>query len=200
MNEDYLWDKSGEPDPDIEQLEKTLGRLRYRRPAEPLPLPATTRRSFQLSFSRPVLAIAATLLIFLLAGGLWLNFRRSSSGADQNTLATGTAVEEKRTEQSYSGPYTPIVPENPGDPRLAAGRNKTDAATPSPVVAPGKPSRRLSPARQETAQSRQRQLSPRREQLAREGEMAKAQLIMALHIASDKLSTVQKKIQVNPGT
>ena len=34
MNEEYLWDKSGEPDPDIQQLEQILGTLRY----EPKPL------------------------------------------------------------------------------------------------------------------------------------------------------------------
>jgi hypothetical protein len=50
------------------------------------------------------------------------------------------------------------------------------------------------------ARRRELNLSPRREQLAREGEEAKAQLIMALHIASDKLSAVQKKIQNDPGT
>jgi hypothetical protein len=39
--------------------------------------------------------------------------------------------------------------------------------------------------------------SPRNEELARRGEEAKAQLIKALHIASDKLNAVQKKIQDN---
>src|SRR5205085_6486968 len=29
MNEDYLWDKSGEPDPEIQQLEEILKPLRY---------------------------------------------------------------------------------------------------------------------------------------------------------------------------
>src|SRR5262249_23471792 len=30
MNEDYLWDRSGPPDPEIERLEQTLAPLRYR--------------------------------------------------------------------------------------------------------------------------------------------------------------------------
>ena len=30
MNEDYLWDRSGPPDPEIERLERTLAPLRYR--------------------------------------------------------------------------------------------------------------------------------------------------------------------------
>ena len=37
----------------------------------------------------------------------------------------------------------------------------------------------------------------REQQLAREGEAAKAQLIKALHITSDALNTVQKKIQLD---
>jgi hypothetical protein len=34
MNEDYLWDRSGPPDPEIERLEKTLAPLRYRHRAD----------------------------------------------------------------------------------------------------------------------------------------------------------------------
>lgn len=36
MNEDYLWDRSGPPDPEIERLERTLAPLRYRHRAEAL--------------------------------------------------------------------------------------------------------------------------------------------------------------------
>jgi hypothetical protein len=28
MNDDYLWDRSGEPDPDVERLERVLGEFR----------------------------------------------------------------------------------------------------------------------------------------------------------------------------
>ena len=34
MNDDYLWDRSGPPDPEIERLEKTLAPLRYRHRAD----------------------------------------------------------------------------------------------------------------------------------------------------------------------
>jgi hypothetical protein len=201
MNEDYLWDKSGEPDPEIEQLEKTLGSLRFKRPAEPLPLPATPQRwSFRLSFS-PALAVAAALLILLLAAGVWLSMRRSSSVEGQDTIATGTApTEEKRVEPNVSGPRPPIGPENPGDPRTVIGENKPETPQPDRVAPRKNLPRRFSGERVMTARHRESNISPRREQLAREGEQAKAQLIMALHIASDKLNTVQKKIQTNPGT
>ena len=37
MNDDYLWDKSGEPDPEVQKLEEILGTLRYQ--PRPLNLP-----------------------------------------------------------------------------------------------------------------------------------------------------------------
>jgi len=33
MKEDYLWDGSGEPDPEVQRLEKVLGRYRHNRVA-----------------------------------------------------------------------------------------------------------------------------------------------------------------------
>jgi len=199
MNEDYLWDKSGEPDPEIEQLEKTLGRLRYKRPVEPLPLPETSRWSSRLSFS-PALAIAATLLLLVLAGGLWLSLQRRSSSTDgKNMLATETAPEVRRTEQT---PSPPIVPSNPVEEKLVVDVNEPDTVAPPPTVPRHKLPRRFSSARQSVARHREMRAAPRREEIARarEGENAKAQLILALHIASDKLNAVQKKIQANPGT
>ncbi len=67
MKDDYLWDKSGEPDPQIQQLEEILGTLRY----QPKPLQLPRQRNY-----RPWLAIAATLVVALLAGGFWLTTRR----------------------------------------------------------------------------------------------------------------------------
>ena len=66
MKDDYLWDKSGEPDPQIQQLEEILGTLRY----QPKPLQLPRQRNY-----RPWLAIAATLVVALLAGGFWLKTR-----------------------------------------------------------------------------------------------------------------------------
>lgn len=206
MNEDYLWDKSGEPDAEIERLENTLGRLRYQRPAEPLPLPATSRWSFRHSFSPQTFAIAATLLLLLLAGGLWLGLQRRSSPAESNDkLATTNAPEEKQTAPEFSGPRPPLGSGNPADDKLADGGDSRDIVAPE-TVAPNKITprkllpRRFSGARELMVRHRDAKATPSREQLAREGEQAKAQLIMALHIASDKLNAVQKKIHTNPGT
>ena len=37
MNDDYLWDGSGEPDPEMQRLESVLGRFRHNRPAPQFP-------------------------------------------------------------------------------------------------------------------------------------------------------------------
>ena len=94
MNDDYLWDKSGEPDPEIQQLEDILGTLRYR--PRPLAIPdniATPRRRSYF----PLLAIAASLLLALLAGGIWLRARSRTESPKQEAKLEAPApkVEEK---------------------------------------------------------------------------------------------------------
>ena len=76
MNDDYLWDKSGEPDREIQELEQILAPLRYQ-PA-PLELPTESPASRRRNYF-PLLAIAATVLIALLATGLWLRLRTEES-------------------------------------------------------------------------------------------------------------------------
>src|SRR6266481_5051243 len=69
MKDDYLWDGSGEPDPEIQKLERVLGRYRHDRPApsfdqvvEVRPAKTLSRYlNFRLSFAFG--AIAATLLV-----------------------------------------------------------------------------------------------------------------------------------------
>ena len=99
MNEDYLWDKSGPPDPEIQKLEEILGTLRYQpKPFEiPLNVPAPQRRNYV-----PLVAIAAMLLMTLLAGGIWLRVRtRDEAPAQQAHVPNApqinpSPVEEKR--------------------------------------------------------------------------------------------------------
>lgn len=89
MNDDYLWDKSGEPDPQIRQLEEILGTLRYQ--LKPLKLPeelstARPRRNYV-----PWLAIAATVAIALLTGGLWLQTRNQHASIPAVAIAQPAA-------------------------------------------------------------------------------------------------------------
>ncbi len=69
MKDDYLWDGSGEPDPEVQKLETALGRYRHNQPAPAFDQVAETpavkapKRFFNLRFSFQLAAVAATLLI-----------------------------------------------------------------------------------------------------------------------------------------
>ena len=93
MKDDYLWDKTGQPDPEIQKLEEILGTLRYQ--PRPLELPVSRRRSYF-----PLLAIAASLLLALLAGGIWLRIRNQSAPQPQRAevISAPSPVEEKQLE------------------------------------------------------------------------------------------------------
>jgi hypothetical protein len=101
MNEDYLWDKSGEPDPEIQQLEEILGKLRYQpRPLRLAEHSSTTRGRKYLA----LLAIAATVAVALLAGGLWVQTR--STEAPIPSVTSDTPV-PPNAPLSVSQPATP---------------------------------------------------------------------------------------------
>jgi hypothetical protein len=76
MKDDYLWDGSGEPDPEIQKLESALGRYRHDRPAPAFEQIADLRiekarprfLNFRLSFAfgaAAVLLIAATAFVYV---------------------------------------------------------------------------------------------------------------------------------------
>jgi hypothetical protein len=200
MNEDYLWDKTGEPDPELAELERKLGRLGFKPSAHPLQLPAHApmlarhRKNFY-----PVLAIAAALVLLLLAGGLWSGLLRSSSVDDGNRTVAETAPGANPSAPDFSGPRPPIGPVE----------TTTSVNTPSEDRQPNNSTSRAASRRRfinRAERARRRELIAvrasmnkarvrREQQLAREGEAAKAQLIKALHITSDALNAVQKKIQ-----
>jgi hypothetical protein len=85
MKDDYLWDGSGDPDPEVQELEKTLGRYRHNQPAPALDEVAAARpekqrkRFFNLRFSFQVATIAATLLV---AATLFYFLRRPNPQVD----------------------------------------------------------------------------------------------------------------------
>jgi hypothetical protein len=178
MKEDYLWDKSGEVDDEIEQLENMLGSFRYKRPAEPLPLPASSRHWFRLNST--LLAAAAAIALLLFAGGLWLGLNRSGS----NNPAT------------VSGPPPPTGPVNTTGGSVAGIENKQPPepiTKPQDVITPRVPRERRQFVQVKYSEAkRAREL--RAAEFLRRGELAKEQLIKALQITSEKLSVFQKKI------
>jgi hypothetical protein len=87
MNDDYLWDGSGEPDPEIQKLETTLGRFRHEGPVPEFPeMIATEQPRFWQRFGASRwsfgLAAATATIVFLSAFGIlwWSQKPNSPSG------------------------------------------------------------------------------------------------------------------------
>ena len=101
MNDDYLWDKTGQPDPEIQQLEEILGTLRYQ--PKSLVIPDDVRIPRRRNYV-PLLAIAASILLAIVAGGIWLRVRSRHEAPPQ----------QAKVESPTPAPQpdvTPITPE-----------------------------------------------------------------------------------------
>ena len=114
MNDDYLWNKTGQPDPEIQQLEEILGTLRY----QPKPLVLPRRKNYF-----PLLAIAASILLAIIAGSIWLRVRSRNETPPQQTKV-----------ETPTPDVTPVSPE------------KRSVANPSPVVARNRHRNRSAPS------------------------------------------------------
>jgi hypothetical protein len=198
MNDDYLWDKSGEPDKDVEQLEQLLSNLRYRRPTAPLPLPQRAPVRPQRSFA-PFLAAAAALLVMLFAAGLWFtlgpNRRAEKTGITALNVQAGRAQDWLNADSLLA--MTPPAKDEPtkqlekqAEPQFVVTNNSRS----------NKPRRSLEPNRRALPEERiaKSSSSNRLERISEdEGVAAREQLIQALHLAGSKLQRVQKKVQDN---
>lgn len=98
MNDDYLWNGSGEPDPEVQRLERVLGKYRYK--------PKTFNAALTSHFSwqqRPWvrLAAAAAVIVMILAG-LWIFKLQSSRKMSTPELqANNDAPATKQTEPQH---------------------------------------------------------------------------------------------------
>jgi hypothetical protein len=180
MNEDYLWDKSGKPDPQVQELEEILGALGYQpRPLEiPKKLVVVRRRSYV-----PILAIAATVAFALLAAGLWLRVQ------SQKTSPSSVVEIKPAVAPSGVGKHvpTPVVV-----------RDESPDQRPKEVSVPinhRNSSRNLFAANIGRVKNpRETGLNPGERQ---EALVAKEQLMMALRLASEKLNLAQRRTQLS---
>jgi FecR-like protein len=111
MNDDYLWDGSGEPDPEIQKLETTLAKLRHEGQAPEFPeitAPQPTRFWQRLVPARWSFGLAAAMatVLFIAAFGIveWSQKPNAISGPgwDVESLA-GTPHVESSTFRMNSG-------------------------------------------------------------------------------------------------
>jgi hypothetical protein len=110
MSDDYLWDRTGEPDTDVQELENVLGTLRYQ--PKPFVLPEEVKVAAPRKWY-PLMAIAAAITLIALAMGIWIKVRHQntsepvvagSPNANKESaiaeLPTSTPIEEKKLPES----------------------------------------------------------------------------------------------------
>jgi FecR protein len=112
MNDDYLWDGCGEPDPEIQKLESTLARFRHEGQVPEFPEITATRQPqfwhrFVLSHSSFRLAAATAVILLIAAFGIlrWSQKPNTSSGPrwDIESLAGTPRVESNAFWKKTAG-------------------------------------------------------------------------------------------------
>lgn len=116
---DYLWDRSGPPDPEIAKLEALLGRFKLEERNFELPasesVAAAFRRPARFSAQRWALAGAAAVLALFVVGSLYVNAHRawrltSVEGTvriDQEIAQVGNRMHERQTLET--GPTSRVT-------------------------------------------------------------------------------------------
>jgi len=182
MSEDYLWDRTDKPDPEIQQLEEVLGTLRYQ--PRPLNIPAGFEVERAQSFFRrsaPRLAIAATIAVLLFGLGLWLGLHRLKQNQQPQSVAISNSPAMKSTP-------VPAPTANTNPERLSSSSHDELAAGLKDGNVPKV--QRHGSATRSGASLRNQLLALKKRH---EAEAAKDQLMLALRLASAKLNFVQKK-------
>lgn len=181
---DYLWDKTGEPDPEVQQLEEILGTLRYQpRPLEiPAGLHVGRERIFFRGYRAP-LAIAATVAMLLLGLGLWLGLQRLQRGP------------QRLAKSPVTSQVSPVSsPDQMQPPPVAVASSQ-----PEPKKIVESPRHGLNPSLLARNSKRDRNTVIKDQQLTlkeqQEAQAAKDQLMLALRVTSAKLNLAQKKAQ-----
>jgi hypothetical protein len=90
-DDDYLWDRSGEPDPEVVRLEALLAPLGHRGSAPALPPRRRMSGPRVMKWIVPALSLAAALL--LVAGGAWFVSGMGRSGWSVQSIAGAPVVD-----------------------------------------------------------------------------------------------------------
>jgi hypothetical protein len=172
MNDNYLWDRTGGADTEVQRLEELLGTLRYQ--PKPLQIPSSITIGRKRSYGW--LAIAAAVALMVIAAGVWLRVR---------TLKSTPPTEASRDQRG--APLTPNAPSSEPE-RVAVNK---EPGTPNIVRQP----QRIAGTTIHKSRVRRAEPALTTQELAQ-----KEQLLTALRLVSAKLNFAQRKSQGLPQT
>jgi hypothetical protein len=175
MNDNYLWDRSGEPDAEIRELEELLGTLKYQ--PRPLQIPATVRAAGKRTFIP--LAIAAAIAPMMIAAGLWIHFASSPA---RPPIQAPIQVRENRSAPNPNQTAGPLSQDEVAISKPPAGSvNGIRKVNLRPV-----------------ARNDRRHIPSTAPRLTEQELAEKDQVLIALRLASAKLNLAQRKTQTLP--
>jgi hypothetical protein len=168
----YLWDRTGEVDPEIQEIEEVLGTLRYQ--PRPLRIPADIQIGRRRTFFPP-LAIAAAIALIAVAVGIWFSLSRQQA-AQPLEASTNSPIKETpiAPEVVQPTPSVEVVAQKPKPATLGTGQRES--------------TRNRWAASRNAREIRQPALTP--QELAE-----KEQLVAALRLVSAKLNIAQRRMQ-----
>lgn len=134
MNDDYLWNRSGEPDPEVERLERVLGRYRYQ--AKPVSPALHSRLSGRRLGWISLAAVAAAVLIGLAA--LWMFKVQNRSATTPSESAQIDRPEQRDNHQAATPPARETTNASAMAPGPKRGR-RIHRESPAVTVAEGQP-------------------------------------------------------------
>jgi hypothetical protein len=172
MNDNYLWDRTGDADAEVQRLEELLGTLRYQ--PKPLQIPSSITIGRKRSYGW--LAIAAAVAVMVIAAGIWFRVR--------------TSALTPPTEASRDQRVAPLTPNAPSSEPERVAVNKVPAP-PNMVRQP----QRIAVATLHKPRARREESALTTQELAQ-----KEQLLTALRLVSSKLNLAQRKSQGLPQT
>jgi hypothetical protein len=186
MEENYLWDKTGE-DPEIERLENALAVFRYQE-TEPPALPAkiipferkTPRSFFRLSFA--CAACAAFVIVFL---SVWFQFSNKKMEVVKDLPETiAPQVDEKVIDKTSSEKPDDLIVKKIEGPRQSVERNVVKIRKVFPAI-----------ARQNNTIAQNIEGKKPSVKLTKDEKYAYEQLMLALSITSSKFKMVKDKVE-----
>jgi hypothetical protein len=178
MKDNYLWDRSGEPDPEVQELEEILGTLRYQ--PRPLEIPNHVRVERRRTFF-PAMAIAAAIALCAVLLGLWFSFNR------RQAVPALEANRDSQIDQNRNAGLPQVNPNNQALPAPLAGTN------PKATIIQRRELPRNLLARNKSRGTRMQIRPP---ELTPQELAEKEQVLVALRLVSAKLNLAQRKTQV----
>jgi len=177
MNDNYLWDRTGEPDAEVQELEDLLGTLRYQ--PRPLEIPAAINIDRRRRFI-PI-AIAAAIAVLMIGAGVWIRFAHSPAPADRQTSTNLKPTPESPEPAPSPQEFVADIP--PAEPPLKRPITRTTN-------------------RPQIVRSNYRRTEVPTPKLSDQELAQKEQVLIALRLVSAKLNLAQRKTQglpqVNP--